>query len=333
MSDTVPPAATSAAPAAPDNAAAAETYQPLRHSTSRWWPVRQLRYHVRTWGDPGLVCAERPALVLAHGWMDVGASFQFLVDALAALEGAQRHVVALDWRGFGGTEALPGTDCFWFPDYLADLDALLDALQPTWGGGAIDLLGHSMGGVVVMSYAAARPERIRKLANLEGFGMPQTEAAQAPARARQWLDELKTDTALRSYASLAAVAARLMQNNPRLAPAKAAWLAPHWSRQREDGRWHILGHGAHKRVNPVLYRQEEAAEFWRRVQAPVLSVEGADTAIQKIWGSSMSRADFDARLSHIQTLERTLLADCGHMMHHDQPEALAARLLQFLSAP
>uniref|UniRef100_UPI002362DFF1 alpha/beta fold hydrolase n=3 Tax=Pseudomonadota TaxID=1224 RepID=UPI002362DFF1 len=80
----------------------------------------------------------RPPLVLLHGWMDVGASFQFVVDALAG----DREVIALDWRGFGLSEA-SGAGCYWFPDYLADLDALLDAVSPS---APVDLLGHSMGG-------------------------------------------------------------------------------------------------------------------------------------------------------------------------------------------
>ena len=84
----------------------------------------------------------------------------------------------------------------------------------------MDLLGHSMGGNVAMSYAGVRPERVRKLINLEGFGLPQTQARQAPGRLAQWLDALKTPQSLRDYASLAEVAERLCDNNPRLSPDK-----------------------------------------------------------------------------------------------------------------
>ena len=45
--------------------------------------MRGLRYHLLAWGDASLVTPERPPLVLLHGWMDVAASFQFMVDALA----------------------------------------------------------------------------------------------------------------------------------------------------------------------------------------------------------------------------------------------------------
>ncbi|MFX9169537.1 alpha/beta hydrolase, partial [Acinetobacter baumannii] len=84
----------------------------------------------------------------------------------------------------------------WFPDYLGDLEVLLDALLP---GQTIDLAGHSMGGNVVMMYAGVRPARIRRLVNFEGFGMPQTTPTQAPRRYAQWLDELKEPQRLRDY--------------------------------------------------------------------------------------------------------------------------------------
>ncbi len=290
-------------------------------------PVRGLDYHVHIWGATKDVTADRPPLVLLHGWMDVGASFQFMVDALAEADGFQRHVIAPDWRGFGRTVA-PGADTYWLPDYLGDLDALLDAWTPE---GPIDLLGHSMGGNVAMTYAGTRPERIRRLVNLEGFGLPATEPAQAPQRLMKWLDELKTPMTLRSYASVAEVAARLLKNNPLLTPDKAAWLAPHWSSQRDDGRWHIQGDPAHKRANPALYRRDEVLESWKRITAPVLWAEGDRTDLHKWWGDRYPRSDFEARLALVPRLERVLLSPAGHMLHHDQPQALARHVAAFLA--
>jgi pimeloyl-ACP methyl ester carboxylesterase len=303
------------------------TYIPQRTARSDFLRLRHLDYHLRSWGDASLATAQRPPLVLLHGWMDVGASFQFVADALMALEGASRWVIAPDWRGFGLTEA-PGVDSYWFPDYLGDLDALLDALA---FDGPLDLLGHSMGGNVAMSYAGVRPGRIRRLVNLEGFGMPETQAGEAPQRLARWLDELKEPMALRGYTSVQAVAARLCKNNPLLAPDKAAWLAPHWARQGEDGLWHILGDPAHKRANPVLYRKDEAMAAWQLISAPVLWAEGDLTDVAKWWGHRYPRSDFEARLALVPKLERTVFSPCGHMLHHDQPQALAERLLRFLS--
>jgi pimeloyl-ACP methyl ester carboxylesterase len=305
-------------------------YAARRASHSQVLPLRGLQVHVRSWGGPELVTPERPPLVMVHGWMDVGASFQFVVDALAQAEGFERWVLAPDWRGFG-LSSTPAADTYWFPDYLADLDALLDALLPQGRFGAVDLLGHSMGGNVVMSYAGLRPQRIRRLVNLEGFGLPATRPEQAPKRLLQWLDELKQPQALKTYASAAEVAQRLMKNNPLLPADKAAWLAPHWARPADDGRWHILGDPAHKRVNPVLYQVPEVLATWQLIQAPVLWLEGDQTDVVKWWGTRYTKAEFHQRLAVVPRVSKALLSPCGHMLHHDQPEALAQHLKGFLA--
>ena len=302
-------------------------YVELRPGRTRSIPIRNVRYQLREWGDPSLATPERPTLVLTHGWMDVGASFQFVVDELARLEGATRHVVALDWRGFGGSTG-GGADAYWFPDYVGDLDAVLDTLSPD---AQVDLAGHSMGGNVVMSYAGVRPARVRRLVNLEGFGLPDTKPEQAPGRLAKWLDELKDPPSLRAYDTVADVADRLRANNPRLPADKAAWLAPHWSERRADGRWHLLADPAHKLVNPVPYRAAEIVAAWRRIASPVLWIEGADTDVTKFWGDRYPRAEFEDRLAQVPRVERLLLDDCGHMLHHDQPAAIAARLTSFLA--
>lgn len=305
------------------------SYAERRSSRSVHLPIRGVTYHVRLWGDPQTCTPERPPLVLVHGWMDVAASWQFLVDALRE----DRFVVAPDWRGFGHSRVAAGTDSYWFPDYLADLEALLNASALPWPKlPHIDLLGHSMGGNVVMMYAGVRPARIRRLINLEGFGLPERPAEQAPTQYARWLDELATPQSLRDYDSVQAVAERLMKNNPRLSADKAAWLAPHWAQPDAQGRWHILGDPAHKRPNPVLYRVPEVLATWQRISAPVLSVVGEQTDLQQWWGSRYTLAEYQERLNAVPQVRRALMADCGHMLHHDQPQALAALVEDFLGA-
>ena len=299
----------------------ATPYQARRPHRSEFLHLRGLRCHVMRWGDASLVTPEKPLLVMVHGWMDVGASFQFVVDAMQE----DRAIVALDWRGFGRSDN-SGADSYWFPDYLGDLDALLDQISPD---APVDLLGHSMGGNVVMSYAGVRPERIRRLVNLEGFGLPETTPEMGPKRLAEWLDELKVPQQLKPYSSLNAVAERLIKTNSRLAQDKAQWLAPHWSRE-VDGQWLILGDPAHKRTNPILYRKAEIIAAWERITAPVLWIEGDSTDVTKWWGNRYPREDFEARLARVPKLQQVVLKDAGHMLHHDQPQALAQQLEAFL---
>lgn len=310
-------------------------YEPLRPGHAEYVPLRQLRVHVRRWGAPPSA-AGQPLLVLLHGWMDVGASFQFVVDALDAAFAAGRCILAPDWRGFGLTSLPVPCDHYVYADYLADLDALLDHYAPE--GAPVDLVGHSMGGNIALHYAGARPARVRRLVSLEGFGLPATQPAQAPQRMAQWLDALKQlrrgDIALKPHASAADVARRLMKNNPRLPPGKAQWLARHWARPDADGAWRVLGDAAHKIPSPMLYRAEEAMAAYAAITAPVLAVQARSQASAQwwadIWKGQYTLDEYHQRLAHVRHCRVAEVADAGHMLHHDQPQAVARLVQDFL---
>jgi len=290
-------------------------------SRSEFIEVRGLRLHVRHWGREGA-----PRLFMLHGWMDVAASFQFVVDCL---EG-DWHVIAPDWRGFGLSQR-SGADTYWFPDYLADLDRLLDHYAP---GEAVNLLGHSMGGNIASLYAGVRPQRIGKLVNLEGFGLPDTRPAQYPGRVAAWLDELRAPPTMRGYASLDEVAARLRKTNPRLSHERAAFLAAHWSEQERDGAWKILGDPAHKMSSPLLYHADEIMAAWSRITAPVLWVEAEETEMWRWMGpKEQARAEIDRRMGYLKQVTARMIPEAGHMLHHDQPALLAQMIEAFLQAP
>ena len=94
-------------------------YLPARKVNTKKVQVRGLQYAVHTWGDPN----GRPLMML-HGWADSGLSFQFLADAMSD----NWYLIAPDWRGFGDSEW--NTHGYWFPDYLADLDQLIERYSP-----------------------------------------------------------------------------------------------------------------------------------------------------------------------------------------------------------
>jgi pimeloyl-ACP methyl ester carboxylesterase len=305
-------------------------YSPLFEARSHFIAARGLRHHVLIWGDLSQATAQQPLLVLAHGWMDVGASFQFMVDALRQIPGWEtRPIAAIDWRGFGQTDT-PTSDSYFFADYLGDLDALLDDLSPK--GQPVDLLGHSMGGNVVMLYAAVRPERIRRLINLEGFGMPATQADEAPGRYVKWLDEIKAPVHMKDYDSVDGVAKRLQYTNPRLRADFALWLAAQWARE-EGGRWVINADPAHKRSQPFLYRVEEVQAFLKRLTMPVLFVEATETVYFLLFNGRFSRDEFLERVKLVPNFKLESIAEAGHMVHHDQPLELANHIANFLNAP
>jgi len=296
----------------------------LKNATSRRVILRGSAHHVLTWGDPAA-----PKIFLLHGWMDVGASFQFLVDAFAR----DWHAIAPDLRGYGRSEWQP--QGYWFADYIADLEALVDVFAP---GETVNLVGHSLGGNVVMMYAGTRPARVRRIVSLEGFGIPAQSPDAAPAKLAAWLDALASPPEVAPYASLDAVADRLQRNNPRLPRDKAIFLAGHWAAASTDGRARLLSDPRHKLPFPTTYRLDEAIAVWRKIVAPTLWVAAAESNIPK-WLNDRSerdvgKDDFDgvrSRMAHLRDARLVVVPDAGHMLHHDQPAAVAAAIEAFMS--
>ncbi|KAB2970295.1 alpha/beta hydrolase [Zoogloea sp.] len=283
-------------------------------SRSRFLSVRGLRYHLREWGEPGA-----PVVFMLHGWMDVSASFQFVVDHLHS----GWHVIAPDWRGFGQTEWRG--DAYWFPDYLADLDFILEACA---GDEPARLVGHSMGGNVACQYAGVRPARVAAVVALDAFGLPDSEPAQSPLRLEKWLRDLSSDTAFRGYPDRAALALRLREDNPRLSPERAAFLAEHLGEPDGQGGIRMAGDPAHRRVNPVLYRRAELMAAWQRVSAPVLWVSPLASDLRRRMG--IPDEANEAAKACFRDFREILLPDCGHNLHHDQPGEVARIIETFL---
>ena len=298
-------------------------YPIQKPSRSEFVPIRHLSYHVLQWGTPS---PDKTPLVMVHGWMDVAASFQFVIDALQD----DHWIIAPDWRGFGLTET-PNVDHFFFPDYLADLDQLLDHYV---GDRKVHLIGHSMGGHVATMYAGVRPERIQTLINLEGFGMPATRPSQAPGRLAKWMDELKAvqrgEMTLRPYPDQEAVAQRLIKTNPRLGADKAHWLAQHWAQPDAEGQWRILGHAGHKVVNAQLFKIDETQAIYERITAPTLCVVADSDSMSQWWKDNYTLDEFKQRIAAVPNLTHAVMKDAGHMLHHDQPEQLAQLIESFI---
>jgi pimeloyl-ACP methyl ester carboxylesterase len=297
----------------------------LKVPTSHRLALRGLAHHVLTWGDPAA-----PKLFLLHGWMDVGASFQFLVDALAR----DWYAIAPDLRGYGRSDWQP--QGYWFADYVADLEALVDALAP---GEKVDLVGHSLGGNVAMMYAGVRPARVRRLVSLEGFGIPAQSPDVAPKKIAAWLDALASGPEFAPYANLDAVADRLQKTNPRLPRDKALFLAGHWAEVGIDGRARLRSDPRHKLPFPSAYRLDETIAVWRRIEAPTLWVAAADSTILKwLHDTTEGNAGADgldgvrSRMANVRDARLAVIADAGHMLHHDQPAAAAAAIETFLCA-
>ena len=290
-------------------------YQPSRPAQRERLRARGLEFNLYRWRG-----TDPEPIVFVHGWGDTGETWQFVVDHLAS----ERTCLALDMRGFGRTQR--PEEGYWFPDYLADLEALLEQIAPDR---PLDLVGHSMGGNVIAMYAGVRPRRVRRVVNLEGFGLARTTPDQAPARYAEWLDEMRSPAQFATYDDYDQFMKVLKRRNPRTSAERLEFIAKSWARRREDGRIELWADPRHKHVNPVLYQRDQAEACWRAISAPVLVVAGSESDLLKRMGVEVG----EPRLREIfRDVTLAVIEGAGHMLHHEQPEEIAKLIERFLGA-
>jgi pimeloyl-ACP methyl ester carboxylesterase len=291
------------------------TYEPRRIPWQEDVTIRGLRHRLTWWGE-----RTNNPMVLLHGYLDSGATWQFLVDRLPP----SWTLVAPDWRGFGASEWAPDGACYWFPDYLADLDALLDLLVPQ---SRARVIGHSMGANVASVYAGVRPQRLEWLVNLEGLGLNSARPEEAPKRYARWLDEVRDPFKEGRYDSLEQLTSILRMKNKRLTQERAEFIAKAWSQpDGADGAVRLCFDPRHRFVNPILYRREETLACWSRVEIPNLLVMGEVSEHRALHASLASDEHWH---SVFKKLRIANIPATGHMMHHEDPEHVAQCIVDF----
>ncbi len=290
-----------------------QTYTPLHPAKSQTIEVRGLPYRIHTWGD-----VSRPALYLLHGWADTGLSFQFLADELSP----DYFLIAPDWRGFGDSGW--SQQGYWFPDYLADLEYIIKHFSAS---SQVSIVGHSMGGNIACLYAGIRPQRVTYLASLDVYGLPDSDAALAPERYAQWLDQLQNEASFSEYETIDILVEHISKLAPGISAGRAKFIADSWAKPAASGQgFTVKADPAHKRVNPVLYRRAEARACWRKISAKTLFLYGEDSRFYKSYQEDGYQEECR---SSIRNLSEDSLVEASHMLHMQQPEALAERLKLF----
>lgn len=275
--------------------------------------VRELRYHVRRWGDPSA-----PMVFLLHGFLDVSATWQPVAEGLLP----KFQVLSPDFRGFGHTEW--PADGYWFQDYVGDLQFIVDHYSPD---APILLVGHSMGAQVASLYAGLRPERVKKLVCLDGLFLPDMDTARAPKRFRQWLDELKDLPQQKAYASFAELAERIRKWHPDVPAERADFVARCWGREDGNGRITLCADPKHRLAGPGLYRNEESLAIWREITAPTLFVDGGLSPFRK----AISAEETARRRACFREHRAVVVERGSHMLHFSAPDETARAIHAFLA--
>jgi pimeloyl-ACP methyl ester carboxylesterase len=276
-----------------------------------------LSLHYLEWGEP----VGEP-LVLVHGFLDQAHSWSPFVAALQELIKQPLWIIAPDCRGHGDSGWVGAGGYYHFPDYVLDLDRIVQGL----GIKTMKLIGHSMGGTISFLYTGSFPQRVARLVLIEGIGPPSMAFSDAPARMEKWIAEVnqRGRKHFRQYSSVAAGAEQLRQTNLRLDAELALHLARSGMKQSSAGKWVWKFDPLHRTTAPQPFYAAQAIEFLRRIACPVLIVDGAESR-------QIPRHDSKQRLEEIRDRKQVVIENAGHMVHQDNPLALAKVIAEFLS--
>jgi pimeloyl-ACP methyl ester carboxylesterase len=267
-----------------------------------------LRLHYADWGNEAA-----PPLILIHGGRDHCRSFDLIARAFQP----HFHVMAPDLRGHGDSEWAKGSS-YSLADNVYDLTHLLGE------GRSAMLVGHSFGGMIALAYAGSFPERVSRLAVLDGAFLPTAPAASIDARMAQWVAQLDkvSRSQTRRFRNLEEAAERMSAHNRRLTSGQALHLARHAVRQNADGSFSWKYDPYQQARAPYRLSGDDYIALWSRITCPILLLCGSESFIP-----DPGRAGI---LGHFKQADQKIVAGAGHWLHHDQPEEVLAALRLFL---
>jgi pimeloyl-ACP methyl ester carboxylesterase len=273
--------------------------------------VLGLRVAAKVWGPPDGV-----KVLGLHGWLDNAATFDRLAPLLPAV-----RLVAVDLPGHGLSQHKPESAFYHFVDWISDVAAIADAL----GWDRFALLGHSMGAGIASLLPGAAPERISRVVLLEGIGPMSSPPEDMPVRVRAALADQRQlrDKRLRPYGSRDEAARVLKAGLGAISDDGARLLVERGTQAQHNGVvWRA--DPRLRATSPMRFVEAQALAFLRAITCPVLLIRAAS-------GYPFDEGEVSARLAAITDL-RVVKLPGGHHVHLDDPQAVAAAIVDFLAS-
>ena len=280
---------------------------------ARHYQSQGLRLHYSDWGN-----GSAPPLLLVHGGLDQSRSW----DAVARALRARFHVVAPDLRGHGDSDWATGSS-YSLADHVYDLTCLIKSA----GLEQVAIVGHSMGGMVSLTYAGAFPQNVSRLVVLDGVtNFPARSVKPIDVRIAEWVGDLdKTaQRKIHRYPSVADGADRILARNARLTREQAMHLATHALKRDADGEYSWKFDPYLRARAPYRLSLEDNIALWLRIQCPTLLVAGSESFLPDPGTAGV--------LGHFRQAELVKVEGAGHWLQHDQPEQVIGLLKTFLEA-
>ncbi len=284
-------------------------------SNSFSFSSQRLTLSACAWGD-----AAKPLVILVHGGLDQKRSWDWTASALSD----RYYVVACDLRGHGGSDWVNDGD-YGVMDHVFDLASLVDHL----GVDRCRLVGHSLGGNIVLRYAGLFPERVEKLAAIEGLGpspkmLAERNAMSVSERLRKWIDDRRSKSARssRSMKDFDEALARMTRAHSHLRPDQLDHLTRTGVKRAKDGTVRWAYDPAAMGRSPSDLSHDDFKMLLGCIECPVWLAYG-----EKSWASNPEK---DGRIAYLRNATLTEYPGAGHWLHHDSFDGFIADLKAFL---
>lgn len=269
-------------------------------STSRYVQAGRLKLHYLDYGAEG-----KKPLLFVHGGAAHGHWFDFVAGGFTA----DHHAMAVDLRGHGDS-ARADPPAYAYRDYADDLAAFADAMDLH----DFTLVGHSMGGIVSLVYAASHSGRLGRLVVVDSS---MHLSAENVARLRDFGTRPAS-----AYATQEDLVSRYRLEPPgtQIAPPEVIrYIATTSGREQPDGTW------THKfdRSLYSIFERLDAMPCWDHVRVPALLVKGQKS--DRITPEMLE--EIRRRAPH---LEVAIVADADHHVTLDNPQGFVKAVRGFL---
>jgi pimeloyl-ACP methyl ester carboxylesterase len=250
--------------------------------------------------------ADKPLLVFLHGWLDNSASFHLLAEELLGKNLLEDYQLLLvDLPGHGLSQPLADGAHYYIWQNIETLFELMSELNLE----RINLIGHSMGGVVASLFAGTFADKVESLILLDSLGPMASSAEQTPAQLNKAIkDSQRIGSGLRVYPELVDALSARKKSSPAMSDQA---LLPIVNRNliAVEGGYSWRTDKRLKQTSKVRLTEDQVMAFFSSITAKVMVILAKEGIVPKTWQ--------DNRLQAIKNHKMVTLP--GH--HHFHCEA------------